>query len=324
MDAQGYWMPYSCARALCTTFCYDIRWALTPIFGPSFIHDCFEKDDPCFGRFKIDPAIVRAAQIEANGWKTPTANGAGEAMNIPRSVPQEVAGGKELRPRVTRPIFKVDSPFSSDAETTYTLGASAIDSPEISPKTTYSSPVWTSINRPQAPKTPHNTPFGSLQDSLLNEPRYVSWRPATIEGVASHQSENDGASNAAIANKLSGFHDKCNMSKRQHSSSKVKESRPDADYTSSRSGYDAERSESESDDTDIVIQPSPKKRARHHRKVSVASTSTTTMSKNTEPKPKSRKYRAEDYRAAQWLLNLSMRDADLATGPNGPVSIKQK
>ncbi|KAL7921145.1 transcription regulator HTH, apses-type DNA-binding domain-containing protein [Trichoderma austrokoningii] len=40
VSAQGYWMPYRCARAVCATFCQKIAGALIPLFGPSFPSEC--------------------------------------------------------------------------------------------------------------------------------------------------------------------------------------------------------------------------------------------------------------------------------------------
>ncbi|KAM0524487.1 hypothetical protein ACHAPE_000581 [Trichoderma viride] len=40
VSAQGYWMPYRCARAVCATFCHKIASALIPLFGPSFPSEC--------------------------------------------------------------------------------------------------------------------------------------------------------------------------------------------------------------------------------------------------------------------------------------------
>ncbi|KAK5014363.1 hypothetical protein LTR16_002416, partial [Cryomyces antarcticus] len=69
LAAQGYWMPYDCARAVCATFCAPIRWALTPLFGVDFLKDCMVEEDPAFGRFKIDSQIVRRCQREAETWR---------------------------------------------------------------------------------------------------------------------------------------------------------------------------------------------------------------------------------------------------------------
>ncbi|UKZ85214.1 uncharacterized protein TrAFT101_001083 [Trichoderma asperellum] len=40
VSAQGYWMPYRCAKAICATFCHSIAGALIPLFGPSFPSEC--------------------------------------------------------------------------------------------------------------------------------------------------------------------------------------------------------------------------------------------------------------------------------------------
>ncbi|KAL9075413.1 MAG: hypothetical protein Q9157_004038 [Trypethelium eluteriae] len=57
--AQGYWMPFEAARAVCTTFCYHIRWALTPIFGYNFPAECLHPGHPDFGNYKIPRDIIR-------------------------------------------------------------------------------------------------------------------------------------------------------------------------------------------------------------------------------------------------------------------------
>ena len=58
-------MPYSCAKAVCATFCYKIAGALIPIFGPSFPSLCAPPDSPDYGRMTIDPSIIASATREA-------------------------------------------------------------------------------------------------------------------------------------------------------------------------------------------------------------------------------------------------------------------
>ncbi|KAH8804654.1 hypothetical protein F5884DRAFT_754254 [Xylogone sp. PMI_703] len=65
LAAQGYWMPYSCALAVCATFCSHIAPALIPLFGPDFPEKCIPQDSPEYGRMIIDPAITEAATTEA-------------------------------------------------------------------------------------------------------------------------------------------------------------------------------------------------------------------------------------------------------------------
>ncbi|KAI8279126.1 hypothetical protein K4K59_008985 [Colletotrichum sp. SAR11_240] len=64
--AQGYWMPYECAKAVCATFCYNIAGALIPIFGPSFPSMCIPPGSPDYGRMVIDHRIVEDAIREAD------------------------------------------------------------------------------------------------------------------------------------------------------------------------------------------------------------------------------------------------------------------
>ncbi|RAL60330.1 hypothetical protein DID88_000106 [Monilinia fructigena] len=69
LAAQGYWMPYSCALAVCTTFCSHIAPALIPIFGPQFPSQCVIPDAPEHGRMIIEQNIVHAAAAEAEFYR---------------------------------------------------------------------------------------------------------------------------------------------------------------------------------------------------------------------------------------------------------------
>ncbi|KAK3706632.1 hypothetical protein LTR37_012641 [Vermiconidia calcicola] len=323
LAAQGYWMPYQCARAICATFCYKIRWALTPIFGASFLRECLPPNHPDFGKFKIASETVRCAQLESEGWKA-SPNGMTEARDIPRSVPEEgiVAGGKALRPRGARPKFKLGSPFDSEGdaseESNDSYGhASSSDSPNISPKTSIrDSPGWTSINSPhRLPSPPNNTPVGSLSTSLLTQPRYAPWRHADPR-------DNDGGTPPAVK-MPTGAHDKHRIPKRRRSSVA-----PTINYHE-HSGSDAGASSSESDDVDIIVSPRPRKAKKHVHlndgNASASASSTTTVStKKKKYSAKSKKFTAEDARAAKLLLSLHELDADLAVGPNGPVGVASR
>ncbi|GLA77019.1 hypothetical protein AtubIFM55763_008898 [Aspergillus tubingensis] len=58
---QGYWMPFRAAKALATTFCWNIRFLLTPMFGLDFPAQCIPPNDARFNNMIIDPEIVRQA-----------------------------------------------------------------------------------------------------------------------------------------------------------------------------------------------------------------------------------------------------------------------
>ncbi|KAI9710071.1 MAG: hypothetical protein M1828_002218 [Chrysothrix sp. TS-e1954] len=57
--AQGYWMPFQAAKALAATFCWRIRHALVPLFGPDFVDCCIDPADPVYKRFTIEPIIIK-------------------------------------------------------------------------------------------------------------------------------------------------------------------------------------------------------------------------------------------------------------------------
>ena len=62
-------MPYEAAKAIAATFCYNIRYALTPVFGVDFLSLCILPEDPSFGRMVINPDIVRQCTETANGLR---------------------------------------------------------------------------------------------------------------------------------------------------------------------------------------------------------------------------------------------------------------
>jgi hypothetical protein len=62
-------MPYSCALAVCTTFCAHIAPALIPIFGPTFPSQCVPPEAPEHGRMTIDKQLVLDATSEAETYR---------------------------------------------------------------------------------------------------------------------------------------------------------------------------------------------------------------------------------------------------------------
>ncbi|KAH8689413.1 transcription regulator HTH, apses-type DNA-binding domain-containing protein, partial [Talaromyces proteolyticus] len=69
LAAQGYWMPFEAAKAVSATFCWNIRHALTPLFGKEFPSLCIPPDSPQFGKMVIDPDIVRRSTELANDYR---------------------------------------------------------------------------------------------------------------------------------------------------------------------------------------------------------------------------------------------------------------
>ncbi|KAK4197285.1 hypothetical protein QBC40DRAFT_342096 [Triangularia verruculosa] len=86
--AQGYWMPYSCAKAVCATFCHQIAGALIPLFGPGFPSECIPEGMPGYKHMVIDPEIIAKARIEAR-----------RSLHLPTP-----RGGPLLSPRLSRSV----------------------------------------------------------------------------------------------------------------------------------------------------------------------------------------------------------------------------
>jgi hypothetical protein len=211
LAAQGYWIPFSCARALCATFCWEIRWVLTPVFGPSFVTECLPPDHQNYRRWKIDSNIVRRAELQAEDWRaqasrsgTPAsqANSPYAAPYIPMYQPPTSAPtsnpGQARRPEREKPVFMKDSPFSPGAgkinrgRTVDLVTDDSDVSPKSSPAPTSHS-GWTSINqRAPTPSAPTNTPSNALDRSLLlTQPHHTlkaqesAWRGPNGERSAS-------------------------------------------------------------------------------------------------------------------------------------------
>ena len=62
---EGYWVPYAAAKAAALTFCYPIRYALTPLFGLDFPQMCIRTSEEGFGSMAIDPKIIRECTEQA-------------------------------------------------------------------------------------------------------------------------------------------------------------------------------------------------------------------------------------------------------------------
>lgn len=74
-------MPFTCAKAVCATFCAPIAGALIPIFGPDFPSQCTSPEAPEHGRMAIDPKIVAESAREAELFRRVYVNASSVAAN---------------------------------------------------------------------------------------------------------------------------------------------------------------------------------------------------------------------------------------------------
>ncbi|EUC37487.1 hypothetical protein COCCADRAFT_85347 [Bipolaris zeicola 26-R-13] len=159
---QGYWIPYQAARAIAATFCYDIRWALTPVFGNDFPSICLTPDDPCFAKFVIDPAIVRYCSEETTKFRE-----LGSAYEVHRPVaPTQVEAptSRSEQPPLSARVVRQRRARPADIESGYGTDTERNDrylfSPEVSPRTRF-----TPINRPRSPYSPR-----TAESSFVSSP----------------------------------------------------------------------------------------------------------------------------------------------------------
>jgi hypothetical protein len=300
---------------------------LTPIFGPSFINECLRPQDLGFGRFKIDPEVVRCATLEAEGWKIGHTSRGGSTeeakrhKDTPRSAPELPAPSKELRPRSDKPAFKLSSPFESDSDASnghrnnYSYKSAALEPLELSPKSKRADATtsgWTSINssRYTTPAPLYQTPVRALAKSLLTEPRYsptVSWRDAEPEKVK-----------PTITGEAPIDRRRSTRSRKPVQTTEPSDTKPCLPACSG----------SESDDTDISLSL-PKKKQKKPASCHIAARTAEASappSDHVSPDEKnfSKKYNISDFRAAKWLLDLHARDAQLAKEPNFSTGLKRK
>ncbi|KFH47732.1 Transcriptional repressor-like protein [Hapsidospora chrysogenum ATCC 11550] len=167
---NGYWVPYSCARAVCATFCHPIAGALIPIFGPDFPRDCVKPDSPRYGRMDIDERIINEAKFKVSAYRHGSANNLPRPSSVtshPRSFqdPYFTAMKERLEQySARRPHTETSHPFVANnlgVCTSQPPAHMAWRSPErqtfgSSPN---ASPTWSPINAPRERNPPNVDPL---------------------------------------------------------------------------------------------------------------------------------------------------------------------
>lgn len=154
-------MPFEAARAIAATFCWSIRYALTPVFGRDFPALCIPPDSEEFGEMIIDSAVTRRCTDQAKQFRLlespvasrDTSSPASPLTPLTPTFPHQI---KRLR-RKAGTCSPSGSGYSTDnsAEETYSVSPS--------PQTQYKN-VWTPVN------TPRSVP---QFDSRLPSPREI-------------------------------------------------------------------------------------------------------------------------------------------------------
>ncbi|KIW07683.1 uncharacterized protein PV09_01623 [Verruconis gallopava] len=144
LSAQGYWMPFACAKAVAATFCFHIRYALTPLFGKDFADLCVRPTDATFANFKIDSSIIKACTIETQQWLQRadahiTPGSSCEQSETPGTSRVNVPSTslKRPKPRLPKIATSPESGYGTDSEWSDCAH-------DISPRST-----WQAVNKPR-------------------------------------------------------------------------------------------------------------------------------------------------------------------------------
>jgi hypothetical protein len=189
-------MPYSCAFAVCATFCDEISGALIPLFGPTFPSQCVSKNSPNFPRMVIDASIIATGVAEAHVLRanyssaTPSAQPSPTpsfATPSPRSIlghdvdSQSPHISKRLglkRTFTNGSLYNTCTDTDNDSKTS--SGDRYLHSPFTSASTTSPSipymTAWTPTNRDQT-SSPNGT-IGTYRTTLPDGPRRYGHKTA--------------------------------------------------------------------------------------------------------------------------------------------------
>ncbi len=155
-------MPFEAAKAIAATFCWKIRYALTPVFGPDFPETCLRPESEGFGTMVIDSAITEQCTEQARFYRQLELENSGaaavmrspltpESPTLPRNV-------KQLRPKV-RHFAAARSGYSSDSSFEGSYASAS-----VSPTLPYCN-TWTPTNTPRS--------VGPLLQDRLPSPREI-------------------------------------------------------------------------------------------------------------------------------------------------------
>lgn len=141
-------MPFEAAKAVAATFCYHIRYALTPLFGLEFVNLCVRPGEEGFGHMVIDQAIIRRCTDEAQGYRAASRESSLTGSPVtPVSAPIGMKwASRSLRPRPGG-LFDSESGYYTDTDQSERYLAS--------PQSMFS---WTSVNTPRSINEQCNLP----------------------------------------------------------------------------------------------------------------------------------------------------------------------
>ncbi|KAL2259457.1 hypothetical protein VTK26DRAFT_6855 [Humicola hyalothermophila] len=171
IKAQGYWMPFACAKAVCATFCHKIAGALIPLFGPQFPLECISEKEPGYGRMIIDRNIIYQAKRDAEAlFKTrillPSPRSSRSLSPLPPQRSGRLPGPYDYHPEYRRELLL--SPYGTDTDVDIHPRA------ETHGRCLYPAmPPLRTVGKPTSTTTPP-TPVHSPGWTAVNQPSYLA------------------------------------------------------------------------------------------------------------------------------------------------------
>lgn len=177
LTTSGYWMPYQAAKAMAATFCWHIRWVLTPIFGYDFPESCLPPDDSGYGKFLIDPKIVQECIAETNRFRQ-------EGYDYRVQCDKESVTIEAPQLSTLTAAFVPTVPQRNSEESGYYTDGDQNEglavSPQISPRGSTWMSAWTSVNGSVSPSS-SSIILSPALDRMSNEVSAIP-RPLRVVG----------------------------------------------------------------------------------------------------------------------------------------------
>ncbi|OQU99439.1 hypothetical protein CLAIMM_05071 isoform 2 [Cladophialophora immunda] len=183
--AQGYWIPYDAAKAMAATFCWHIRYALTPVFGKAFPELCLPPDSENFGSMQIDPEITKRCALQARHYReleNLAASGPSSGISSPQTsqTPQTPKVRPQLRMILPKPYKETDT------QSEYSTDTSREDKYELSspsPQIAFTNP-WSAVNTPRSPpKISFDNPWSPSSTTRSSSPCRATRKGRTAANI---------------------------------------------------------------------------------------------------------------------------------------------
>lgn len=163
-------MPFEAARALASKFCWEIRYALVPLFGPGFVNTCTRPEHQEANDFTIDQEVVRACQEEIKSW---TQSGPVKSIRAPRTPLRRLPVPPTSAPRTPNASDKDVSPKDTRPRSSSPNGPDTSSSAETlrATRPTFTQPDWRAGNASTSPavslpaSSPSPTPSSTAQST---------------------------------------------------------------------------------------------------------------------------------------------------------------